>query len=401
MILPRFDTAETAGNLEAVRAVDGFHCKVCGAPDLQELPEFSALPRVTSDCLPFREGGRLAVCAACGAAQALPDEKWYAEIDEIYSKYDVYHQSGGIEQHVFDRLGGGMRRRSDVLFERIEELADAPRSGRLLDVGCGNGVTLRAFSKREKWRLYGLDIHDRNQALLSALPGFDTLYTCPPRDVPNCFDLITLIHALEHFPDPCAFLMELRSKLGRNGMLFIQVPNAEANPFDYVVADHLAHFSPYDLAILLRRAGFGKIEIFTDWIMKEISLVARGKSSDQALEESHTSHSSLARVAPQVNWLRSVIENAKHAAATNASFGLFGSSIAATWLWSAVSDRVQFFVEEDPSRIGRRHLGCPILSPEQAPSESVVFMALAAPLAASIKLRLQHLPFRLCTPEPL
>jgi cyclopropane fatty-acyl-phospholipid synthase-like methyltransferase len=379
-------------------AVNGYDCKICGASALQELPEFSSLPRVTSDCLPFREGGRLAVCTTCGAAQALPDERWHAEINEIYSKYDVYHQSGGIEQHVLDSSMGQMRPRSDVLVERIEELPDTPRSGRLLDVGCGNGVTLRAFAERNKWKLYGLDIHDRNLALLSALPGFDTLYTCSPGEVTECFDLITLIHALEHFPDPYTFLTQLRSKLREDGMLFIQVPNASANPFDYVVADHLVHFSPCDLAVLLRRAGFGEIHIFTDWVMKEISLIARRASAEQVQEESATPGLGVTRVMTHVNWLNHVIANAKREAATKAPFGLFGSSIAATWLWRAVSDRVEFFVEEDPSRIGRQHLGRPILSPEQVPSGSLVFMALAAPLAVSIQRRLQHLPFHLCMP---
>jgi SAM-dependent methyltransferase len=378
--------------------LEGFDCRACGATNLEELEGFSSLPRVTSDCLPFGAGGRLAVCTECGAAQALPDGQWYAEIQEIYSKYDVYHQSGGIEQHVFDSAVGQMRRRSDVLVERIEGLADVPRSGKLLDVGCANGVTLRTFAERRQWELYGLDLHDRNLVQLSAIPGFERLYTCPPGEVSESFDLITLVHALEHFPDPAAFLTQLRSKLRGNGMLFIQVPNGAANPFDYVVADHLLHFSPYDLAVLLHRSGFCKIRVFTDWVMKEISLVASAGPDNGTPEGSDLARFGKVRVQNQVNWLSDVIASATCEAATDAPFGLFGSSIAATWLWSAVSDRVEFFVEEDPSRVGRQHLGRPILSPDQVPSGASVFMVLAASLGTSIQKRLRHLPFRLLMP---
>src|SRR5690242_7870875 len=94
-------------------------CQACGAASLSEVLGFAGLPRVTSDCMPFREGGRLAVCEACGVGQAVPDPQWFAEISEIYSKYDIYHQSGGREQHVFDAATGRMRARSDVLLDRL------------------------------------------------------------------------------------------------------------------------------------------------------------------------------------------------------------------------------------------------------------------------------------------
>jgi 2-polyprenyl-3-methyl-5-hydroxy-6-metoxy-1,4-benzoquinol methylase len=360
---------------------------------------FSLLPRVTSDCLPFRQGGKLAVCQRCSAVQAVPDEQWLSETKEIYGKYDVYHQSGGVEQHVFSAPTGRMRPRSEVLVENLQALPGTPRSGRLLDVGCGNGVTLRAFAQLGGWTLHGLELHDRNLASLSAIAGFQTLHTCAPEELSESFDLITVIHALEHFPDPCTSLRQLRSRLQRGGALFVQVPNAAANPFDYVVADHLCHFSPRTIEVLLQRAGFRRIKVFTDWIVKEISVLAWEHAGDAPPEAPGIS-SPVPEIQHHVNWLNSVIAHARRMAAGSAPFGLFGSSISATWLWSTVSDRVEFFVEEDPSRIGRQHLGCPILSPQQVPPGSLVFMPLAAPVAASIRHRLQYLPFHLCMPVP-
>ena len=45
------------------------------------------------------------------------------------------------------------------------------------------------------------------------------------------FDLITLIHSLEHFPDPGALLRTLAGKLTANGLLLVQVCNTERNPY--------------------------------------------------------------------------------------------------------------------------------------------------------------------------
>ena len=380
-------------------AVEGFECRVCGFAVLEPVHGFSPLPRVTSDCLPFRQGGRLAVCPKCSAVQALPDEQWLSEINEIYSQYDVYHQSGGVEQHVFHTPTVRMRPRSEVLVENLQALTGTPRSGRLLDVGCGNGVTLRAFAQQGGWELHGLEIHGRNLASLSAIAGFQALHTCSLGELSESFNLITLIHALEHLPDPCTSLRQLRGRLQRGGALFVQVPNAAANPFDYVVADHLCHFSPQTIEVLLQRAGFRRIKVFTDWIMKEISVLAWEHAGD-APPELPGASSPVPGIQDQVNWLNTVIAHARHTAAGSTSFGLFGSSIAATWVAGAVSEYLKFFVEEDPYRIGRVHLNRPIISPEQVPVGASVFLALASPLAASVRERLRHLPFHLHLPVP-
>ena len=35
---------------------DAYSCMICRSPLLTEIPEFSSLPRVTSDCVAFRSG---------------------------------------------------------------------------------------------------------------------------------------------------------------------------------------------------------------------------------------------------------------------------------------------------------------------------------------------------------
>ena len=61
-------------------------CRICCSADLKCIEAFGSMPRVTSDCVPFKRGGKLAVCVRCGAAQAFADEQWFAEIAEIYGK---------------------------------------------------------------------------------------------------------------------------------------------------------------------------------------------------------------------------------------------------------------------------------------------------------------------------
>jgi SAM-dependent methyltransferase len=372
-------------------------CRICCSADLKCIEAFGSMPRVTSDCVPFKRGGKLAVCVRCGTAQALADEQWFAEIAEIYGKYDIYNQSRGVEQHVFDPVGGSLRPRSEVILERLSEGSNIPLCGKVLDVGCGTGGTLRAFAGHGKWTSYALELDDRNLASLEAIRGFRTLYNCTPAQVPEQFDIITLIHSLEHFPDPYSTLVDLLGKLHHEGSLFIEVPNAADNPFDYMVADHRVHFTKETLTYLVQRSGFSVQLVATDWVSKEISLVAVRSSGTELRVDLPTRNSHL-DVIEQVDWLKDFIDCARKAAAGPAPFGLFGTAIAATWLWPAVSERVQFFVEEDPNRIGRTHMGRPILSPAQAPSGAVVFLALVPSIASSIRERLKYLPIDFRTP---
>ena len=127
-------------------AVEG-SCHVCGAPMLREVGSVAALPRVSSDCKPVPAGGRLCQCAGCGALQRPVTPQFLKEIADIYAGYDVYYQSGGLEQLVWDAATSTTLRRSELLCRRLAETGLLPGSGRVLDVGCGNGAFLAALAR--------------------------------------------------------------------------------------------------------------------------------------------------------------------------------------------------------------------------------------------------------------
>ena len=372
-------------------------CQSCSAGALHELAGFSCLPRVTSDSKPFRPGGRLFVCERCGLIQKIVDQQWRKDTDEIYRDYEMYHQSGSHDQPVFDPLTGWPSGRCEVLARRLAEEGVLPASGSLLDVGAGSGAMLAAFSSVCRgWSLFGLDLDDRKEQSLRAIAGFERLFTVPPEQVARQFDLITLIHSLEHFPDPLRMLRVLREKLA-NGRLFVQVNNVDRTPFDLVVADHLCHFTPRSLADLVARAGFRIEAARTDWVSKEISLL--GVPAPQAAApERDDSRELRLKVENEVAWLGSLFEHARESAAGN-RFGIFGTSVAATWLTAGLGNDVEFFVDEDPAREGRTHLGRPILRPDQIPADAVVYLAFVPEVSELIRGRLGHLPAKLVAPS--
>jgi SAM-dependent methyltransferase len=369
-----------------------FGCQCCGRQNLHEITGFSALPRVTSDCKPFRPGGRLFACEACGAIQKIPDSSWLRETDEIYRDYQIFHQSSAIDQAVFDPASGHSRERCAILAQRLQESGLLPGSGTLLDVGAGSGAMLAAFSARcQGWRLFGLDLDDRKQHALKTIPRFERLYTTPPEQLTGNFDLVTLVHSLEHFPNPGAILRTLSGKLTTDGRLFVQVPNIEKSPFDLVVADHLCHLSPQSLSLMLPRFGFRIDRITTDWVGKEISLLGSAAAQNGGVPVETGARDSIREVERTVVWLKRFLDHAREVA-IGGRFGIFGTSISATWLAAGLEEAVEFFVDEDPAREGRTHLGRPILKPAEAPADALVYLAFADEVADAISRRLQMLP---------
>lgn len=377
------------GITEAPAAVD-CQCHVCGTPNPTPVPRYGQLYRVSSDCRPAARGGRLCVCRACGAVQKVIDTAWNSEVEQIYDSYSIYYQAAGAEQAVFDVDSSRSVRRSRHLLDRLRSKVSLPAFGRLLDLGCGNGALLRAFSDLEpRWSLVGTELNDKYRSEVERIEHVEALHTCMPIDVPGPFDLITMVHVLEHIPSPIEFLAKLRTKLKKDGVLVIEVPHYVENPFDLIVADHSTHFDLATLRRVLEAAGYRVLESADDWLPKELTVVALQAESTPPIIYP-TSAVSIGSAAARIAWLHGVLASARRAACAG-SLGIFGTSIAATWLQAELDDKVDFFVDEDPSRVGRMFFDRPVFLPRDAPPEGAVFVALPPHLAANVVSRLRRL----------
>lgn len=365
-------------------------CHNCKSGPLQIASGYERLHRVSSDCRPYPPGGQLGVCPVCGLVQAAINDRWKQESREIYNAYDIYRQSGGVEQPVFDQKTGKGRARSEVLIEGLLQSAKLPARGRLLDVGCGNGGFLRVCSRRlPGWTFWGSEFDIRNRSAVENIPGVEKLHFGSLDEIPGTFDVISFIHVLEHIPAPTTFLKAVAKKLAPQGWLLVQVPDCSTNPVMLLVADHSSHFSPSSLSMVVTNAGFELVRVGQPWVVKEISLLAR---LPQLASESQQTFG---------NWefLNKVGSEVTNLAATK-SFGIFGSSISATWLDAQTGHSAAFFVDEDPDRLGKRHEGRPIHAVADIAPQSTVYIALppvlAEPLVQRLRLARPDVTFLTC-----
>jgi glycosyltransferase involved in cell wall biosynthesis/SAM-dependent methyltransferase len=144
--------------------------------------------------------------------------------------------------------------------------------GRLLDVGCGHGVSA-AILQKQGWEVCGLDLNEVAiecaRMLLGSRAQLGDLMSA--RYPAGSFDVVLFSHSLEHMYNPLGALQEAKRILADDGRLIVRLPNAgswEAKFFGrwwfpWELPRHLYHFERSTLTGLVERAGFFVIQCRT------------------------------------------------------------------------------------------------------------------------------------------
>lgn len=127
---------------------------------------------------------------------------------------------------------------------------------RILDIGASSGVFIRVCQEIFDAEVVGVQPGDAYRAYaetkgLKMYAFLDELLESHPEK----YDLVSLIHVLEHLPDPLETLNTIRERLiSKKGMLLLEVPNFYAHD-SYELA-HLTCFTPHTLREMVKQAGF-------------------------------------------------------------------------------------------------------------------------------------------------
>ena len=109
------------------------------------------------------------------------------------------------------------------------------RNAKILDFGCGDGKFLFECRKLGYKKLYGVDAKYTKFFLKKNIIFSNSIKKLNVKK----FDCITLWGVLEHLNDPISFSKYICKFLKRNGLLVIEVPNAESLLMNYLFNNYI------------------------------------------------------------------------------------------------------------------------------------------------------------------
>lgn len=224
--------------------------------------EVEACPVCSGPHRPFEEwldGGhalRYRICERCGLVFQSPRMS-QSELDAFYAQgYRTLVQ--GTEE-ITDkdlRIQAGRARHLMTFLQRA-----SVQPSLHLDIGASSGVLLDQSRQRFNARVIGVEPGEayRQKAVDQGMEYYADISQLPPS---NKFDLISLIHVLEHLPDPVEYLKNLREDyLAASGRLLLEVPNLFGHS-SYEVS-HLTAYHSKSLQRCLQLAGYRVTASFT------------------------------------------------------------------------------------------------------------------------------------------
>jgi hypothetical protein len=211
------------------------------------------------------------------------------------------------------------------------------------------------------------------------------IHTTPESWASN-FDVLTSFFALEHIPEPIDTVKKVHALLKDDGVFYGIVPDTFGNVADFVVIDHVNHFTAPSLACLLDSAGFTDIQIDDAAHRGALVFTARKgarRSAGFNVAETLERSEKLARYWVAVNQRISQTSQA-YAGVTKA---IYGSGFYGAYIASAMNDfdGVACFLDASPFQQGKELFGKPILSPQSLPEDvKVLYVGLNPGIARAV-----------------
>lgn len=300
------------------------------------------------------------------------------DIDGYYdSDYELLIESDEQDQ-IYCVRHGEKTFRYDHQLKTLLKLIDISSGANVLDYGCGKAATLRKLlAYRGDINPYLFDVSDMYLPFWEKFATEDSWATYTLKgEWMGVMDVITSFFALEHVSSPTSMLKNIRALLKDGGIFYCVVPDVIQNKADFVVIDHINHFTCSSISRLFTSNGFTIQDINTEDHTSAIIVVAKKESQISIGSKANLIDEDQKVLATQVvhlvDYWSSLPERiiAFEAALSDASrIAIYGSGFYGTYIASCLirPQRIEMFVDRDPYRQAMNLFGKKIVDPESMP----------------------------------
>lgn len=342
-------------------------CNICETQLNKPLYTSTSEQSLTSLCQLHHGLTQVWYCSNCGHLQSNILEN----NNEYYStEYKILINQED-EDQIYETINNEIIYRTDHQLKVLQEKIRLAPNMKVLDYGCAKA----GMAKRLKAIIPTLDFHffdvsDMYATYWGEITTSDKFaINVTPNEWLEAFDLITSYFSFEHIPNPRNSILHVASLLKENGVFYAIVPNVISNIADFLVVDHVNHFTIPSITKLLTDAGFSNISI-DDLAHRGALVVSAKKTKEHIFSNEKINLYSLQNQANEIakywNNIHTQISKNKN----NNPSAIYGSGFYGSFIYSSMKnpETIEFFLDKNPFQQGRFLFNKPIISPESLPN---------------------------------
>jgi hypothetical protein len=359
-------------------------CNICHASLGQPIYVATKDRALTSLC-ELRDGKiQIWACPACAhlCGEPLDDTKaYYASDYRILLDQDD-------EDQIYEVQASDIVYRTDHQVATLLSKIEIPFSAKFLDYGCAKASTpKRLHASRQDVQFHLFDV---SEMYTSYWYQFVKPSQCAIHHTPanwqGHFDIVTSFFSLEHIPTPLDTVKHIASLLNDEGIFYGIVPDTFGNVADFVVIDHVNHFTAASLHTLLRNSGFNDIQIDAQAHRGALVFTARKNGALTSCPDVDATHRQATELARYWTQLSTRIQRSEqdhgHLPAAIYGSGFYGAYIASVL---KNPHRVEYFLDASPYQQGKHLFGKRVIAPQTLPeSVKLLYVGLNPAIARDV-----------------
>lgn len=346
-------------------------CHVCEGTDMHLLYEMQSGLALTSLGETYSAPTRVWICRACSHAQT--DEM--AQVEQYYAdQYNILCASEE-EDQVYELRDARPVYRTEHQLAELQNKLSLATGARVLDYGCAKSSTMQALqSVRADLQIHLFDVSESYRSFWARFLSEACCATFKPKaEWAASFDLVTSFFALEHIVRPLETLQAIFQLVRPGGYFYCIVPNVTTNVADFIVVDHVNHFTDLSLGHALRRVGFEVEEIDASSHRGAFIVLARRPQTMSnrlvgfELTDVHQRLEVFESIAAFWRCAADKVISFVDGLSADRRIAIYGAGFYGSFITACLggAERVTCFVDQNPFLQGRTLFGIPVVSPSE------------------------------------
>lgn len=312
-------------------------------------------------------------CEECGhlAANGVADAEAFYETD-----YRILLDEED-EDQIYDTSGDRIVTRTDHQMAILSDKIALDPALTVLDYGCAKAAMARKIAAAYP----GIGMHLFDVSHMYE-PFWDRFVSKDrqaihqaPEEWNGRFDLVTSFFAFEHIAEPAAAIAHVAQLLKPGGQFYMIVPDISGNAADFIVVDHVNHFTKTSAERLMADAGFDEIDV--DQGCHRGALVVSARKSGAARVETDQTAAKEAILAEAQKlaafWSGAAdrIRTNEAASPPGSKVAIYGSGFYGAFIHSNLENpgSTVCFLDQSPWQQGKTLFGIPIIAPGDLPED--------------------------------